>query len=95
MQSQVTRYRNQVKELEGREDDLMKEKRHQAKEVREGGGRELGREITPSEFLLEHLLWIICLNCSSNPIARGGEGREDSCGMTCMGGGRGRGGTSK
>ena len=33
MQSQVTRYKNQVKELEEREDELMKEKRHQAKEV--------------------------------------------------------------
>ena len=33
MQNQVTRYKNQVKELEEREDELMKEKRHQAKEV--------------------------------------------------------------
>ncbi len=33
MQSQVARYKNQVKELEGREDELMKEKRQQAKEV--------------------------------------------------------------
>ena len=30
---QVTRYKNQVKELEEREDELMKEKRKQAKEV--------------------------------------------------------------
>ena len=33
MKNQVTRYKNQVKELEEREDELMKEKRHQAKEV--------------------------------------------------------------
>ena len=35
LKGQVTRYKNQVKELEEREDELMKEKRHQAKEVRE------------------------------------------------------------
>lgn len=29
----MTRYKNQVKELEEREDELMKEKRHQGKEV--------------------------------------------------------------
>ena len=29
----MTRYKNQVKELEEREDELMKEKRQQAKEV--------------------------------------------------------------
>ena len=40
--SQVTRYKNQVKDLEAREDELMKEKRHQAKNVNEGGG--WGRE---------------------------------------------------
>ena len=33
LQNQATRYKNQVKELEEREDQLMKEKRHQAKEV--------------------------------------------------------------
>ena len=33
LKGQVTRYKNQVKELEEREDELMKEKRHQGKEV--------------------------------------------------------------
>ena len=33
LKGQVTRYRNQVKELEEREDELMKEKRQQGKEV--------------------------------------------------------------
>ena len=33
LKGQVTRYKNQVKELEEREDELMKEKRQQGKEV--------------------------------------------------------------
>ena len=33
LKGQVTRCKNQVKELEEREDELMKEKRRQAKEV--------------------------------------------------------------
>ena len=33
LQHQTTHYKNQVKELEEREDQLMKENRHQAKEV--------------------------------------------------------------
>lgn len=62
LQNQAARYKNQVKELEEREDQLMKEKRHQAKEVRDTIHKSFStkstftssHKVSPSKILIAH-----------------------------------------